>query len=380
MDDKIQKQAIEFLRNSQTVAVVLPTDATIDKVATGLALHHMLSSRGKTVSLIFDGPLPEAVSFLAAHVAPSATLAVTTALEVVISTKTATLDQLSYQVEDDGVHIFLHPRDGMFSAADVATHEGAAAFDALVIVGVSTPEDLGAIYQQNADLFFNTPKIVFDTSPDNAYFGTINVVDVTASSLGELVTDLLSATEPGWIQGPAATALLTAVIASTNSFQSVKTTPRTFAVASDLITMGADQQEVVKHLYKTKPFSLLKLWGRALARAQFIQSASLLYTLLTAADFAKTETTIDMAEDVLQEMLDSSTGAHTIALLAEHADGVRLVTAALPHVSLVSVFEALGATTLSSATVRGLYTKTVLMLPMADVTLAERELLKAFAR
>ena len=378
MDDKIQKQAVDFLRNAQTVGVVVQSNANLDKVATAIALYRMLELQGKAVSLVSAMSLPEATSFLSGGIIPTTALGGTASLELVVSTKSAKLDQLSYQVEEDGMHIFLHPREGLFTHDDVQVQEISAPLDALVLVGVSTPEDLGVIYQQHADQFFNTPKIVFDTSPDNTYFGTVNVVDVTASSLGELVTDLLLSTEPGWVQGEVATALLAAITASTNSFQSVKTTPRTFALASDLVTAGAKQQEVVKHLYKTKPFPLLKLWGRALARAQFIESASLLYALLTASDFEKTETTPDFAEGVLQELLDNSTGAQVIALLAEAPKGVILVVAAMPHVSLAKLVESLGGTTLSTTTIRNLYIQHVIQLPLSDISQAEQQLLRAF--
>lgn len=378
MDDKIQKQAVDFLRNAQTVGVVVQPNANIDKIATAIALYKMLELQGKAVSLISALPLPDVTSFLGEGIVPTTALGVNTSLELVVSTKSAKLDQLSYQIEDDGIHIFLHPREGLFKESDVHTQASSSPLDTLILVGVSTPEDLGAIYQQHADQFFNTPKLVFDTSPENTYFGTVNVVDVTASSLGELVTDLLLSVEPGWVQGEVATALLAAITASTNSFQSVKTTPRTFALASDLITAGAKQQEVVKHLYKTKPFPLLKLWGRALARAQFVESASLLYALLTASDFEKTETTPELAEGVLQELLDNSSGAQVVALLAEAPAGVMLVVAAMPHVSLSKLFDTLGGTTLSTTTIRNLYTQRVIQLPLSDISQAEQQLLSAF--
>lgn len=378
MEDKIQKQAVDFLRNAQTVGVVVQPNANIDKVATAIALYKMLELQGKTVSLISSLPLPETTAFLNEGIIPTSTLGGDASLELVVSTKSAKLDQLSYQIEDDGIHIFLHPREGLFKEGDVHTRESSAPLDALVLIGVSTPEDLGAVYQQHADQFFNTPKIVFDISPDNTYFGTVNVVDVTASSLGELVTDALFSLESEWIRDDVATALLAAITASTNSFQSVKTTPRTFALASDLISAGGKQQEVVKHLYKTKPFALLKLWGRALARAQYIESSSLLYALLTKSDFEKTETSPELVESVLQELLDNSTGAQVIALLAETSSGVVLSLASMPHVPLTNLLESLGGTIISKATMRNLYTQHTIRLSLSDISQAEQQLLKTF--
>jgi nanoRNase/pAp phosphatase (c-di-AMP/oligoRNAs hydrolase) len=375
MDEKTQKQIMETIEAASSVALVLPQSPTFDAAATVVALFRMLSAAGKTVSILSVDPIPEQLTFLSQGVVLQQALTASGALEVWVSTKQAKLDQLSYQVADDSIRIYLTAKEGSFVPTDVVAHQSAAGCDLLIIVGAASLEDLGSVYNSQVDLFFNTPKLVIDTNPDNSYYGTHHLVDVTASSVGEVVASMVVTEKPQWINEQAATALLAAITANTQSFQSIKTTPHALALASELVSRGANQQDVVLHLYKTKPFSLLKLWGRALARAQFIDQSSFLYSVLTQADYAKTVTSIAMAESVLLELLDNSASAHTIALLAESEDGVRVYIATMPHIQQQLLLDAIGGRILAKRQVKGLYALAIIQLAVTDVQQAEQALL-----
>jgi nanoRNase/pAp phosphatase (c-di-AMP/oligoRNAs hydrolase) len=379
MDEKNQTQLIETMAAAQNIALVLPTHPTMDATATAVALFQILNSQGKTVTLLSTQDLPKQLSFLFGEIKTTLGLPNQAGLEIRVNTNHAELDQLSYQVETDGIHIFLHAKSGEFLPEDVVAKEPGPACDLLITVGASSLEDLGELYSTQVDLFFKTPKLVIDTNPDNTYFGTQHAVDVTASSVGEIVASAIVASKPEWLSVESATALLTAITSATNSFQSIKTTPGSLSLAADLIARGAKQQDVVLHLYKTKPFPLLKLWGRALARAKFVEPASLLFSELLMSDYAKTETSADLAESVLMELLENSASAHSVALLAETTDGIKLFIASLPHVTQQERLESLGGRVLSRTQVRGLYTLTVLQLPAFDIVQAENALLQAFA-
>ena len=50
--------------------------------------------------------------------------------------------------------------------------------------------------------------------------------------------------------------------------------PAQFDLAGDMLEAQADRQEVVLHLFKTKPLAMLQLWGRVLSRLEASQEAS----------------------------------------------------------------------------------------------------------
>ena len=86
-----------------------------------------------------------------------------------------------------------------------------------------------------------------------------------------------------------ATLLLTGIITDTGSFQNANTTPKSFAVAAQLISYGARQQEIIQHIYKTKQLSQLKLWGRILSKIQTDDSHKIVWSVVTQQDFRDTE-------------------------------------------------------------------------------------------
>lgn len=119
-----------------------------------------------------------------------------------------------------------------------------------------------------------------------------------------------------------ATNLLTGIIVETNSFQHVKTTPRAFLKASQLIAQGGRHQEIVRQLYKTKSISLLKLWGRALARLREMAELGLVYSLVNFSDIEKTSSTAEDVKGVMRELVASlSSSAKIILFLAETTQG-----------------------------------------------------------
>ncbi len=381
MDEKNQNQIIETMEAAQNIALVLPQSPTLDAAATAAALFHVLAKAGKAITVLASQDFPEQLDFLAKGIKTIQTLPSQSGLEIKVATEHAQLDQLSYQVAEDGIHIFLQakPDSGQFSPEDVQASLPAASSDLFIIIGASTLEDLGETYNTQVDLFFKTPKLVIDINPDNTYFGTHHAVEVTASSVGEIVAELIVSQRPAWLDELSATALLAAITSATSSFQSIKTTPNALSLAADLVSRGAKQQDVVLHLYKTKPFPLLKLWGRALARAQYIEQSSLLFSVLTMSDYAKTGTSVALAESVLLELLENSATAHSVCVLSESDDGIRVYLASLPHVLHDDLTPALGGRVLSRRQVRSLYTLSVVQLSTFDIMEAETRLLQAFA-
>lgn len=66
------------------------------------------------------------------------------------------------------------------------------------------------------------------------------------------------------IDADVTTLLLAGIITDTGSFSEQQlVTPEAFDLAGDLIDLGARQQEIIKHVYKTKQLETLKLCGKS---------------------------------------------------------------------------------------------------------------------
>ncbi|MEP6591695.1 MAG: bifunctional oligoribonuclease/PAP phosphatase NrnA [Gemmatimonadota bacterium] len=88
-------------------------------------------------------------------------------------------------------------------------------------------------------------------------------VDVTAAATGELIFRL--ARELGWeIPLPAARALYVALVTDTGGFRFSNTTPRTLQIASELLAIGVDTEQVYLDVYASAPIGRPRLLAEVL--------------------------------------------------------------------------------------------------------------------
>jgi len=138
-------------------------------------------------------------------------------------------------------------------------------FDLIIALDSSDIARLGTIYQpeQHAAL----PLLVIDHHITNTAFGTVNVIDPSASSTAEIVFALLKHMGTP-ITPEIANALLTGVITDTQAFRTSNTTPQTLANAVELMRLGGNLQEITRQALVLRPFDSLRLLGAGLASAQ----------------------------------------------------------------------------------------------------------------
>ena len=170
-------------------------------------------------------------------------------------------------------------------------------------------------------MFYNTPIINIDHTSDNEHFGQINCVDMTATSVSEILYGLYNEIDTTIIDDTVSTYLLTGIISKTHSFKDPLLTPKTLTIASQLMTSGAKREEIVQQLYHTKTLSILKLWGRALARLEWDSDNSLVWTKLLKSDFSHCNTNEESLPDIIHELIAYSPQAKTIILFYEQQDG-----------------------------------------------------------
>ena len=301
-----------------------------------MAFWLFLNKLKKDVIIASSGQAADNLKFLPDVSAVQKQLKTGNSLVVSLDTTNKKLDEVSYQVDDiqNKVRIYLKSKAAEFNPEDVSFSVEKFPLDLIIILGAKSAEDLGKLYEQSTDLFFETPKINLDNKADNEYFGQINLVDVTATSIAETLAELLQKYEEQLLDEDIATCLLAGIIEKTGSFQRVHTTPRSFIKASELVALGARQQEVIKHIYKTKSLSMLKLWGRALARMKMNESAKTIYSVLTQSDFEKAAASEKDLLPTLAEFVDNLSDYKIIALLAETGKGeIKFLAATHPYIA-----------------------------------------------
>lgn len=311
-------QAASLLRTSRTPLIIIPERPSSDALAGGLALLLVLEKLGKKPKIVSpEFSLPPGHGFLPKSDAVAKNITSLRDFIIKVDVSHTKLDSLSYTIDDDELHIHLTPKNGYYGSEDVKTDAGAFAFDAIVVIDAARLEDLGDLYRQNAEFFYHTPLLDIDHRGTNERYGHVNLVDVVASSVSEIIFDLIKRLGFEAIDEQVATTLLTGIISKTKVFQSRSVTPRSLAVASHLISAGARRDTIIQNLYQTKTLPILKLWGAALTNIKSSVDQKLVWSTITLTDLKRSGASADDAPGVLDELMVNTPSATAACLFVE---------------------------------------------------------------
>lgn len=131
--------------------------------------------------------------------------------------------------------------------------------------------------------------INIDHHVTNPGYGDINLVVSDASSTCEIIYHVLDSVRA--VDRVIANCLLAGLITDTGSFSNLATTATAVAVAAKLLARGANLHQINTHALHHRPYTTLKLWGRALERLHEDPTTGMIVTVLTLDDI--TECAVD---------------------------------------------------------------------------------------
>ena len=303
-----KEQTLDQIKKSETVLICVGKNPDGDALGSALGLCLALKKMGKKADIVSPTAILNKYSFL-----PSADT-ITHKLEGVrdyilsLDIDKEKLHQLRYEVQNNKLKIFITAKNSDLEEKDIVIESARFKYDLVIILGTSDLENLGSIYDENSDLFYEAPVVNIDHNPSNEYFGKINLVDVTASSTSEIIFNLIIEIKEELIDEQIATNLLEGIIFKTNSFQNKNTTPKAFLAAASLIAKGANKQEIIRYLYKTKSISTLKLMGKIMSNLKYNGKYKLGWSILPNGDddFIKTNASPEKLSLAVKELADSS--------------------------------------------------------------------------
>lgn len=319
-----KEQFAHMLAQAKAPLILLPHSPSIDLLASGCALSLVLEHLGRTVTLGGDR-IKDHLDAFPLLTRPTTILSdLAGARDFVLSFNTEHNPILDIRTErlEKEVRISLTPAQGTIDPRDFSFVLASYRYDLIITLGAPDKDSLGKMYGEHPDLFFETPLINIDRHPENEHFGQLNLVDVTASSLAEIVSGLVEASlGEAPLPEAIAEALLVGILAETESFQRKNTTPRSLQIASRLMEAGADQQKIVKVLYKTQPLSLLKLLGRIMSSVRYLETEKFLWAPVTIDDLVATRSTSEDLRLALDKVRQSFSEARLVALFFTEQGG-----------------------------------------------------------
>lgn len=315
-----KQQISELIKQSQRILVVSHKNVGGDAVGSMLALERVLTKAGKEVTIVLSENIDENVAFLPGIEKIKKDVTGARDLIIRISKEKFPIEKLSYNEEDGFLNIVLTPKSAL-EKNNLEFTQSQFKFDLIFVLDTADVEKIDAIYDRYTELFFETPIVNVDHHSGNEYFGTVNMVDLTATSTAEILVSIIEAMGPGNFDADVATCLLTGIIADTASFKNTNTTPKSLTISAQMLAAGARQQEVIQNLYKTRPLSTLKFWGRVLSNMIYDQDHRMVVSTISLADFTESGGNVEEIHGVMDELLANAPGTDVVLLLAETAKG-----------------------------------------------------------
>jgi nanoRNase/pAp phosphatase (c-di-AMP/oligoRNAs hydrolase) len=311
-----QEQFHKFITNAKNVIIFIPDNPGFDAIGSAWALNFFLENNNILATIVSIKPLTEnKFNFLPRP--KNITAEISGAREFVLSFDTSRNKILGLRQETIGTafNVYLTPEKGSIDPRDFSFILAKFKYDLIVVFDSPDLESLGNLYLNNSDLFFEVPVINIDHHSNNENFGQINLVDITASSCAEILKATLENIATSSIDKNIATCLMTGIIGATGNFQKKNTTPKALLAAADLMDKGADQQGIVRWLYKTQPLAILKLLGRVLSKLNWEEKSKLVWANLTLEDFVQSRNTPESLPIILEKLQENYSDGQIFMLI-----------------------------------------------------------------
>lgn len=287
------QQLEKLLLGAKNVLIFLPQNPDGDAIGAGWALYFFLRKKSidSTIAFVDSAENTRKFQFLPTPENITGNISGARDFVLIFNTKYNNIINVRSEKNEDELKIYITPERGAISPRDFSFVPTKYKYDLVAVLGSPDKESLGKIYTDNPDIFYEIPIANIDNHSNNENFGQINIVELTASSVSEILAGLLEKFNNFSINQDAAECLLAGIMSATESFQKKNTTPRALETAAHLMELGADQQKIVRHLYKTQPFNVLKLWGRIMARLKWDEAIGLVWSPVYLEDFVQSRST-----------------------------------------------------------------------------------------
>lgn len=219
-------------------AIVLSQNPSPDAIAAGTALYLGLTKLGKNVSLVC-ATVANSDLVGADKIQPQL---VTSGDSLVVSFPytDGSIDKVDYNIQGNTFNLTIAPRNGFpkLDPSQVKYSYTGGVLDFIIVLDAPTLQSLGTIYTDNQSQFQGKDIINIDRHLTNALYGSANFVNKTASSVSELVLQLLQELQAE-MDKDMATNLYAGIAAATNSLTSYSVNADTFETIANLMRMGA---------------------------------------------------------------------------------------------------------------------------------------------
>ena len=313
----------KLIEEASLPLIFIPPYPSIDLLASAFALYFFFEGQNSKPKIICDSAddLRETLSFISPSPASfESTLSGARDFVVIFNTKYNPISEVRTEKSEGELRVYITPEKASIDPRDFSFQPTTFSHDLVITLGAPDKESLGQCYEKNPDVFYEVPIINIDSGSSNELYGQVNMVDITASTVSEIVSTLLNIEKTNdEVSLSVYEYLLAGIISGTQSFQKPDTRPQAFRLASLLMEKGADQQKIIKALYKTQPLHLLKLWGKTLANIKWNEKKAIIWGLVSLSDLVHARGSVNDLPLVLEKIKQSYTDAKIYMLIYQES-------------------------------------------------------------
>lgn len=328
MSLEVSQQFKNILEQSKHVLIFTTEKASSDVIGSAWATYFFLKKNDIEATVVVPDMtvFAERFSFLEKPEHIIEGLAGARDFVLSFNTKFNKITNVRTERVEEELNIYITPEKGSIDPRDFSFIPAKFKYDLVIVLGSPDKESIGKVYEENPDIFYEVPVVNIDHHAENDNFGQLNIVDIKASSTSEIVAQLFQKINEKNIDATIAECLLTGLIDETSSFQGKNTTPQALHLAAALMLKGADQQKIIRFLYKTQPLHLLKLWGRVMARLFWEDDIQTVWAPVYLEDFVQSRSNPKDVPFILDKIKENySAGKIFMVLYNETPGEVRCV-------------------------------------------------------
>lgn len=326
------EQIFDQIKKSQNILITFNKNWNGDAVASALSFYLYLKKINKNCDIIAeDYKQKDLFNFLPGFSEIKNSFESLRKFIITLDTTNTKIEKIKYKQNENSLDFIIFPKNGFFKQDDITTKSGKFKYDLIISIDSPDLESLGSVYEFDTEFFYDTPVINIDHKSNNENFGQINLIELTSVSTSEVIYNLLSEQSNEIVDEKIASCLLTGIIIKTKNYRTNNITPKMLSTSSKLIAIGADRENIVNKLYRSRSINVLKLWGRVLARMTSSLNNGLVWSMLTKADFEKTGTVKNDIPEVIDELISNIPEAKIVVIFYEANGEDNPKTEALIH-------------------------------------------------
>lgn len=204
---------------------------------------------------------------------------------------------------------------------DVQTIDKNKKYDLAIAVDVASKDRMvsGTVLFDNANF-----KVNIDHHKTNIGYADINIIDGDAACVGVILYKIFKS----WnleIPKDVARCIYTSLLTDTGGFKYENTTPETFMLAADLVSLGVSPTFEFRSCYETKPQAMVQFQAYVVSNASFYNNGKIAFAKITRSDMSKFGATDDFTEGIV-EVLRTSKNVEIAAILKETKEGYTKVS------------------------------------------------------